>query len=180
MQQRTTCAALVFLIFVVLGSSGARAQCTLPYQLTNGQVVSLETSTPTLTENAVTKIDPWGLWGLGYVAGGSAELGFVAGGGATASGGVGVFWGPSEICNLRLEDINWRAESIRIRHTKTKACSFLPLMEPVGEAVLAYLCAGRWRAMSGKSSSARVRPITSSGCWTAWYDSGCRKSRRAA
>lgn len=49
----------------------------------------------------------------------------------------------SEICNLRLEDINWRAESIRIRHTKTKACSFLPLMEPVGEAVLAYLRAGR-------------------------------------
>lgn len=49
----------------------------------------------------------------------------------------------SEICNLRLEDIDWRAESIRIRHTKTRACSFLPLMEPVGEAVLAYLRAGR-------------------------------------
>lgn len=49
----------------------------------------------------------------------------------------------SEICNLRLEDINWRTESIRIRHTKTKACSFLPLMEPVGEAVLAYLRVGR-------------------------------------
>ncbi|MER8646833.1 tyrosine-type recombinase/integrase [Mesorhizobium sp. M1252] len=49
----------------------------------------------------------------------------------------------SEICNLRLEDINWRAESIRIRHTKTRACSFLPLMEPVGEAVLDYLRAGR-------------------------------------
>lgn len=49
----------------------------------------------------------------------------------------------SEICNLRLEDIDWRSESIRIRHTKTRACSFLPLMEPVGEAVLAYLRAGR-------------------------------------
>jgi site-specific recombinase XerD len=49
----------------------------------------------------------------------------------------------SEIRNLRLEDIDWRAESIRIRHTKTRACSFLPLMEPVGEAVLAYLRAGR-------------------------------------
>ena len=48
-----------------------------------------------------------------------------------------------EIRNLRLEDIDWRAESIRIRHTKTRACSFLPLMEPVGEAVLAYLRAGR-------------------------------------
>lgn len=49
----------------------------------------------------------------------------------------------SEIRNLRLEDIDWRAESIRIRHTKTRACSFLPLMEPAGEAVLAYLRAGR-------------------------------------
>jgi integrase/recombinase XerD len=49
----------------------------------------------------------------------------------------------SEICNLRLDDIGWRAESICIRHTKTRARSFLPLMEPVGEAVLAYLRAGR-------------------------------------
>ena len=48
-----------------------------------------------------------------------------------------------EICNLRIEDIDWRAESIRIRHTKTRACSFLPLMAPVGEAVIAYLQTGR-------------------------------------
>lgn len=49
----------------------------------------------------------------------------------------------SEIRNLRLDDIDWRAESIRVRHTKTRACSLLPLMEPVGEAVLAYLRSGR-------------------------------------
>jgi len=49
----------------------------------------------------------------------------------------------SEIRNLRIEDIDWRAEVIRIRHTKTRACSYLPLMAPVGEAVLAYLRAGR-------------------------------------
>ncbi|SFB56839.1 Site-specific recombinase XerD [Rhizobium sp. NFR07] len=48
-----------------------------------------------------------------------------------------------EICNLRIKDIDWRAESIRIRHTKTRATSYLPLMAPVGEAVLAYLQAGR-------------------------------------
>ncbi len=48
-----------------------------------------------------------------------------------------------EICNLRIKDIDWRAESIRIRHTKTQACSFQPLMAPVGEAVLAYLQTGR-------------------------------------
>jgi len=51
----------------------------------------------------------------------------------------------SEVRNLRLDDIDWRAESIRVRHTKTRACSFLPLMEPVGEAVLAYLRSGRPR-----------------------------------
>lgn len=49
----------------------------------------------------------------------------------------------SEVRKLRLEDIDWRAETIRIRHTKTKACPLLPLMAPVGEAVLAYLRAGR-------------------------------------
>ena len=54
----------------------------------------------------------------------------------------------SEIRNLRLEDIDWRTESIQIRHTKTRACSFLPLMEPVGDAVLAYLRSGRPRTDS--------------------------------
>lgn len=49
----------------------------------------------------------------------------------------------SEVRNLRIEDIDWRSETIHIRHTKTKANSFLPLMEPVGEAVLAYLRGGR-------------------------------------
>jgi len=48
-----------------------------------------------------------------------------------------------EICNLRTEDIDWRGEAIRITHTKTQVRSFLPLMAPVGEAVLAYLQTGR-------------------------------------
>ncbi|SMD13779.1 site-specific integrase [Primorskyibacter flagellatus] len=48
-----------------------------------------------------------------------------------------------EVRNLRIEDIDWRGESIRIRHSKTGACSFLPLMAPAGEAVLAYLRSGR-------------------------------------
>lgn len=48
-----------------------------------------------------------------------------------------------EIRQLRLDDIDWRAESLRIRHSKTGACSFLPLMAPVGEAVLEYLRRGR-------------------------------------
>ena len=48
-----------------------------------------------------------------------------------------------EIRNLRIEDIDWRSETIRVRHSKTGACSFLPLMVPAGEAVLTYLRSGR-------------------------------------
>jgi integrase/recombinase XerD len=48
-----------------------------------------------------------------------------------------------EIRGLRLDDINWRAETLRIRHSKTGLCSLLPLMEPVGKALLKYLRRGR-------------------------------------
>jgi site-specific recombinase XerD len=48
-----------------------------------------------------------------------------------------------EISHLRLEDIDWRAESFHIRHSKTGAHSQLPLFEPVGEALINYLRYGR-------------------------------------
>jgi site-specific recombinase XerD len=48
-----------------------------------------------------------------------------------------------EVRNLTIEDIDWRAESLRVRHSKTGACSFLPLLPQVGEAMLAYLRHGR-------------------------------------
>jgi integrase/recombinase XerD len=48
-----------------------------------------------------------------------------------------------EIRHLRIEDIDWRTEAIHVRHHKTRASTFLPLLEPVGEAVLAYLRYGR-------------------------------------
>jgi integrase len=50
-----------------------------------------------------------------------------------------------EICKLRLDDVDWRAESLRIRHTKTSACSCMPLLTPIGEALLDYLRLGRPR-----------------------------------
>jgi site-specific recombinase XerD len=50
-----------------------------------------------------------------------------------------------EIRKLLIEDINWRTEAIHVRHTKTGACSHLPLMVPVGEALLNYLRRGRPR-----------------------------------
>ena len=48
-----------------------------------------------------------------------------------------------EVRNLAIEDIDWRAESLRVHHSKTGACSFLPLLAPVGEALLDYLRGGR-------------------------------------
>lgn len=48
-----------------------------------------------------------------------------------------------EIRHLRIEDIDWRTEAIHVRHNKTRATTLLPLLEPVGEAVLAYLRSGR-------------------------------------
>lgn len=48
-----------------------------------------------------------------------------------------------EITRLRLEDIDWRAEMLHIRHSKTGANSKLPLMPEVGEALLNYLRRGR-------------------------------------
>jgi integrase/recombinase XerD len=48
-----------------------------------------------------------------------------------------------EITHLRLDDIDWRAETLHIRHSKTGAYSLLPLMDPVGEALIKYLHRGR-------------------------------------
>jgi site-specific recombinase XerD len=44
-----------------------------------------------------------------------------------------------EIVALRLDDIDWRKEVIRLHHAKTGATSYLPLMPEVGNAILKYL-----------------------------------------
>ena len=44
-----------------------------------------------------------------------------------------------EVVALRLDDIDWRKEVIRIRHSKTDSTSYLPLLPEVGEALLKYL-----------------------------------------
>jgi len=48
-----------------------------------------------------------------------------------------------EISRLTLNEVDWRADTLRIRHSKTGAHSLLPLMEPVGEALISYLRCGR-------------------------------------
>jgi site-specific recombinase XerD len=45
----------------------------------------------------------------------------------------------SEIVGLHLDDVDWRKEIVRIRHSKTGATSYLPLLPDVGEAILQYL-----------------------------------------
>jgi site-specific recombinase XerD len=48
-----------------------------------------------------------------------------------------------EITHLKLNDIDWRADTLHIHHSKTGAHSLLPLLEPVGEALINYLRDGR-------------------------------------
>lgn len=48
-----------------------------------------------------------------------------------------------EVRHLRLGDVDWRRETLCINHSKTGARSLLPLLEPVGEALLGYLRHGR-------------------------------------
>jgi site-specific recombinase XerD len=48
-----------------------------------------------------------------------------------------------EITALRLDDIDWRREQVRVRHSKTGHETLLPLLKPVGEVLLDYLQNGR-------------------------------------
>jgi site-specific recombinase XerD len=48
-----------------------------------------------------------------------------------------------EVRRLKLDDIEWRGERLRIHQSKTGAESVLPLVEPVAEALLDYLQHGR-------------------------------------
>jgi site-specific recombinase XerD len=48
-----------------------------------------------------------------------------------------------EVTELRLDDIDWRQERLRIRHSKTGYETLVPLVAPVGEALLNYLKHGR-------------------------------------
>ncbi len=48
-----------------------------------------------------------------------------------------------EVAQLRLDDIDWRAEKLYVRQTKTGNELFLPLVRAVGDALLNYLRRGR-------------------------------------
>lgn len=53
-----------------------------------------------------------------------------------------------EVVRLSLDDINWRTETILIRHSKVRGATVLPLLPSVGDALLAYLRGGRPRTNS--------------------------------
>jgi integrase/recombinase XerD len=52
----------------------------------------------------------------------------------------------AEIVRLRLDDIDWRRDVLRVRHTKTGTYSELPLLTEPGEALLRYLKRARPRS----------------------------------
>jgi site-specific recombinase XerD len=49
----------------------------------------------------------------------------------------------SEIVGLRLDDIDWRGGSLRVRQFKTRRELHLPLVQPVADALVSYLRDGR-------------------------------------
>lgn len=69
-----------------------------------------------------------------------------------------------EVTALRLDDLDWRHERLRIRHAKTGATSELPLLDDVGDALVQYLRYGRpgvtWREVFIRSR-APYRPFRS-------------------
>jgi integrase/recombinase XerD len=67
-----------------------------------------------------------------------------------------------EITAMRLEDVDWSHDRIRILHSKTGVHSELPLMPVVGEAILKYLRNGRPQSTHREvflCSRAPYRPI---------------------
>lgn len=50
---------------------------------------------------------------------------------------------PSEVVGLRLDDIDWRGGSFRVRQHKTRRELHLPLVQPVVNAIVSYLRDGR-------------------------------------
>jgi integrase/recombinase XerD len=51
--------------------------------------------------------------------------------------------GASEVTNLRLDEIDWRARRIHLRRPKTGVLTVLPLLDPVARALAQYLRRGR-------------------------------------
>jgi integrase/recombinase XerD len=67
-----------------------------------------------------------------------------------------------EVVGLRLEDIDWRGERLRVSRSKTRTQSTLPLVAPVAQALLKYL-KGRPKTEFRQvflRSRARIQPLS--------------------
>jgi site-specific recombinase XerD len=68
-----------------------------------------------------------------------------------------------DIASLELSDINWRRAEICLCQSKTRHPLLLPLTDPVGDALLAYLHDGRPQSVHRQiflSAHAPIRPLT--------------------
>lgn len=85
----------------------------------------------------------------------------------------------SEVVQMRLEDIDWRHERLRVRHSKQGAASDLPLLQSVGDALLTYLRKGRpqttLREVFVRTKAPHDRCLRGDGL----YQVVCRRLRRA-
>jgi integrase/recombinase XerD len=85
----------------------------------------------------------------------------------------------SEIVQLRLEDIDWRHERLRVRHSKLGPVMDVPLLPSVGEVLVSYLRLGRpqttLRQVFVRTKAPHDRPLRGDGL----YQVVCRRLRRA-
>jgi integrase/recombinase XerD len=85
---------------------------------------------------------------------------------------------PGEVASLRLDDIDWRAGELAV-HGKGDRTERLPLPVDVGEAVAAYLRAGRPATAEGRTVFVRARAPHSSLSATGVTDAVRRTAERA-
>ena len=79
-----------------------------------------------------------------------------------------------EVCSLRLDDVDWQAETLRVRRPKPGRTHLYPLSRPVGEALLDYLRESRPRRAERAlflTLCAPIHPLSPSGL-------SCRVNRR--
>ena len=60
--------------------------------------------------------------------------------------------GSGEVIGLTLDDINWRAQTLRVVRPKTRVEFLLPLLPAVSRALVSYLRGGRPRAFGDAAS----------------------------
>jgi integrase/recombinase XerD len=80
----------------------------------------------------------------------------------------------TEIANLRLDDIDWRNETITIRRAKRGRTQQFPLQYEVGEAIIAYLQRARPRCTCRNLFTTIVRPYRPVGRSFIWVIIGRR------